>query len=142
MKKLRVLSLIISVILIFSSCSLLESKGDVSNVKIVYGKSELFSKQDMDAAIEAIFEKFEEWDGCTLYTVTYMGDEVSKDNLNYCNDLYESAVLDECIVFESSFHTGYSGDLGFNTNQDYDGWTWYLARKNVGQWILLTYGYG
>lgn len=140
MKKMCILSLVLAVMLMFNSCNYFY--GDVSKAKVDYGKSEMYSKQDMEKAVEVIFNEFKTWKGCKLYTIEYMGDKESEENLDYCNDLKENKNFDECVVFESSFHSPKQGDLGFNPDQDYNGWTWYLARTNGGQWQLVTYGYG
>lgn len=113
----------------------------VKNVSVDYGKSEVYSQQDMDKAIEVIKKEFSSWEGCELHSITYAGDELSKKNVDYCNQLHKDAGFDECIVFESSFHSPKIAAGGFEPDQEYTGWTWYLARKEKGEWTLLTWGY-
>jgi len=72
----------------------------------------------------------------------HMGDEISKDNIGYVNELRKDAAYDECIVFESSFHSPKNGGDAWTPDEEYTGWSWYLARKDNGTWTLLTWGYG
>lgn len=115
--------------------------GNTSNAYVDYGKSGIYSKQDMDSAVNVTKKKFTEWDGCELHSITYKGDSISKDNVGYCNSLKEGAGFTECIVFESSFHSPQNGGDGFNPDEEYTGWSWHLARKDDGAWILLAWGY-
>ena len=34
-----------------------------------------------------------------------------------------------------------NGGSGFNPDEEYTDWQWWLARSEGGQWKLLTYGY-
>lgn len=130
-------------VFIISGCNnSLLGGADYKNVKIDFGQSELYSQQDMNAAIKVILNKFKTWNGCTLYTITYTNDERSKENVSYCNRLKHNANFTEAIVFESSFHTPKNGNNGFNPDEDYEGWSWFLAREGNGSWELLTWGYG
>ena len=132
---IKILAVVMVMTLILCGC------GDVSGVKIDYGKSSIYTREDMDAAIEKIKNEFRIWDGCTLYTIDYVGDKRSMDNLDYVNDLDEDANFTQCMVFESSFHTPADGGSGFNPDDTYTGWSWYLARSADGEWKLLTWGY-
>jgi len=120
---------------------------NMANVSINYGKSKMYSRQDMDSAISVIKKEFSSWDGCVLHSISFTSDSICKDNVGYCNTLREGAgfdksvVFDESIVFESSFHTPKYGDNGFNPDEEYDGWNWVLARQDNGAWKLLTWGY-
>jgi len=95
----------------------------------------------MDSAISVIKKEFSTWDGCVLYSIKYAGDGICKDNVGYCNTLPKGASFDECIVFDSSFHSPKSGGDSGNPDEDYTGWSWYLARKDDGAWKLLMWGY-
>ena len=64
-----------------------ESDADLSNIKIDYKTSELYSKEDMNEAIKLIVEEFNTWEGCTLYDISYTDDEKCEDNLSYINSL-------------------------------------------------------
>lgn len=115
--------------------------GDVDNVQIDYGQSSMYLQEDMDSAIDKIKEEFKTWEGCTLYSISYTSDEDAKEELDYCNELVEDADFDECIVFESTFHSPKKGGDAWNPDEDYIGWQWYLARSRDGEWQLLAWGY-
>ena len=51
-------------------------KGDVSQVKIDYGTSSTYSKEEMDSAVDVIKKQFLLFDGCELHSLSYMSDEV------------------------------------------------------------------
>jgi len=120
-----------------SSCG----KAKMNNVSVDYGKSEIYSQEEMDSAVELIKKEFSAWDGCKLHSISYRGDEYSKNNVDYCNELEKDAGYDECIVFESSFHSPKDGGDAWNPDEEYAGWDWYLARKSNGSWTLLMWGY-
>jgi len=135
----RTLAVIVSLLLVMlCGCG---KSSDVSKVSIDYGKSQMYSQEDMDAAIFVIKKEFSSWDGCVLHSIAFTSDSVCKDNVEYCNELREGAGFDECIVFESSFHSSKQASGGFTPDQEYSGWSWYLARKDNGAWALLTWGY-
>jgi D-alanyl-D-alanine carboxypeptidase len=134
--------------LIFAGCSLNSVTIDsFSDVKIDYGKSELYSKEDMDAAIEIIKAEFSTWNGCSLQKIYYVSDnECSEQNINWLNEI-EAAndneeVFTQCIMFESDFNTAEQGDLsGFENGKEYKNWQWWLGRSETDDWKLMTWGY-
>ncbi len=132
------IAIILSLYLVMScGCS----QANIGSVSVDYGKSEIYSQLDMDSAIDVIEKEFSSWDGCELHSVSYMSDEFSEDNIDYCNELRADAGYDECIVFESSFHSPKNGGGAWTPDEEYAGWIWYLARKDNGAWTLLTNGY-
>ena len=141
-------AIIFSMIAVFNS-SLAEASGDVSKVKIVYGVSDIYSREDMDSAIAIIKEMFSKWDGCELHTIRYTDDDYcnTEKNIKWMNELAEGrgyeADFDQCIAFFSNFHSPSYGNhhKTFNTDSEYEDWSWYLARTNGGEWKLITFGY-
>ncbi|HOU10505.1 MAG TPA: hypothetical protein PL044_00510 [Clostridiales bacterium] len=132
---------VVAAVFLFMLCGCRPSS-DMNRVSINYGQSQMYSQKDMDAAISVIKKEFSSWDGCVLHSIAFTSDSVCADNVEYCNSLREGAGFDECIVFESSFHSPrYAGGGGFTPDQEYRGWSWYLARKDNGAWQLLTWGY-
>ena len=110
------------------------------DVSIDYSESAVYSKSDMDAAIKVIRKTFDTFDGCTLYSLSYAGDEAAEKNLSYCQSLSENQQVTQCIVFDSVFRSPRNGGGAWMANAEYT-WTWYLARGTTGNWVLLTYGY-
>lgn len=138
----KVLSIVVILCLVFSICGCSNTK----NAKIDYGKSDIFSKEDMDSAIKVIIKEFNEMKGCKLYSLKYMGDDFCKENINYANEvaneLRKEKKFTECIVFTSTFRSPLLGGDAWIANEVYEGWEWYLARTENGSWELLTYGWG
>ena len=117
----------------------LEMKNNLSNTKINLGESNDYSLQ---VAANIITEEIGGWESVKrVYDITYCGDELSADNLDYCKTLGEKNYI-QCAVFSSSFLTAKSSESGgFNPNSRYDDWMWYLAKTDDGEWELLTWGY-
>lgn len=85
-----------------------------SNVKIDYGASSVYSKEDMDSAIEVIKQKFRTFDGCELYSLSYIPDEECNNlqSLRWMNELRKDdnkEVFTQCIAFYSSFRSPIKG---------------------------------
>ena len=118
-----------------------ESSIDLSNIKIDYKTSELYSKEDMDAAIKLILAEFNTWEGCTLYDISYTDDQNCTDNLGHVNELSDDTQFDECIVFTSNFHSPKEGGGAWEPDYDYENWGWYLGRVKGENWVLLDWGY-
>ena len=136
MKKIISLFMILVICLSFTAC------GNVNQCVVYYGESDLYTPADMDSAISVIKNEFIfNFDGCTLLTLAYMGDDVSKENLDYCIALGDGTQFDESIVFTSSFRTPLHGDEVLPPNEICDYYKWTLARESEGEWILLTNGY-
>ena len=125
------------------------SNSEASNVRIDYGTSEIYSREDMDAAILIIKEFFSKWKGCELHSIRYTDDDYcnSPKNIKWMNTLasgrsYEKN-FDQCIAFFSDFHSPKTDDhkITFNINEEYINWTWYFSRSDKGEWQLMTFGY-
>ena len=112
-----------------------------------YGNSELYSKEEMDAAITAIRAEFDTWDGCELHAIRYAGDEsASQENLDWMNELRKDGEeFTQCIGFLTDFHTPKDGAassaLGMEADQEFQDFQWWLARSDGGDWQLMTWGY-
>ena len=118
-----------------------QESADLSNIKIDYKTSELYSKEDMDAAIKLILDEFNTWEGCTLYDISYTDDQNCTDNLSHINELSDDKQFDECIVFTSNFHSPKEGGGAWEPDYDYENWTWLLGRVKGEDWVLLDWGY-
>ncbi len=134
----KTVSLLLIIVICAASLSACAGDGYLKR----YGASDLYDKSDMDAAVRVIMRRFRSWeDDCRMIEVAYAGDEVSKENLSYCNSLTEGAPYDACIVFETAFRT-LDRTQGLNPNDFYTGYRWYLARTGTGQWKVVGCGYG
>ncbi len=104
------------------------------SAKISCGSSDMYSKAEIKSAIEVVKDKFGEFDGCKLLSLSYAGDEDSLKEFDYNPD------YDEAIVINSRFISPLFGGGGWNSHELYT-WHFILMRKDKGPWTLLTYGY-
>ncbi len=108
------------------------------------GSSEIFDKDDLAAAAKAVENELNGFEDVkTVLTIHYCGDETqTQKNREYCESLAlsQSVTVDAFAVFEASFTTK-RNTQSFNSNDLYTGFTFYLARRNGGNWVVLTCGY-
>lgn len=117
---------------------------DEYDIDFDYGESALYTREDMDEAIEEIIDEFDGWDGCVLKSLSYAGDECNNsENLAWMNSLKPEEDFTECIKFVSVFHSPAATDepTAWNPDTDYTDWEWWLARTDGGDWMLVTWGY-
>lgn len=69
----RIIKLLLSLICIFGLVGC--GNNSISEVKIDYGNSVLYSEEDMNAAIQLIMDTFSTWAGCELHSISYVSDE-------------------------------------------------------------------
>ena len=138
---------VLILLLVFCFCGLMGcGKGSVSEVKIDYGNSEIYTEDDMDAAIEVIKDEFSTWEGCELHSISYSSDdECNSKNIAWMNELAPAQGLTndftQCIMFVSDFHSPKNGGGAWNADTKYSNWQWGLARSEDSEWELLTWGY-
>lgn len=113
---------------------------------VTYGESDIYSEEEMNAAICEIDLKFSR-DGfkhCDLHSVAYAGDECnSRENIQWLRELGGKNYT-QCIEFVSDFRSprfSFLSDGAWNVNEEYTDWQWWLARTDGGSWELLTWGY-
>ena len=85
--------LCIVLVLLFAGCG---KDGDTSKVEIDYGTSSVYSKEEIDSAIEIIKKQFTSFEGCELHSLSYMPDEEcnNADNIEWMNNLRTD---DRCV---------------------------------------------
>ena len=126
-----------------------KASGNISKARIDYGYSEIFTRKDMDSAIAIIKSYFAKWDGCELHSIRYTDDDYcnTEANIKWMNELAEGRGYEEnftqCIAFFSNFHspTDVNAKTSLNIDIEYSDWSWYLARVENGDWVLMTFGY-
>lgn len=111
-----------------------------------YGTSEIYSKEDMDGALEMIMQEFTSWAGCEMHAIRYAGDECnSAENIQWMNELKEGKGYTQCIEFITDFHSPVEDeevkDTAWEQDKEYLDYQWWLARTDGGDWELLTWGY-
>ena len=132
----KIVCIILCSLLVFS----LSACGrDISRVNTHNVNSEIYSQEDINAAIDTIKKEFMmNWGGCTLTEIYYAGDDSSKDH----QDWADRNNADEVIVLLSSFDVDSSGgDGSLNPNSTYSDWSWILVRTNGGKWQHVDHGY-
>ena len=70
---------------------------------IDYGDSKLYTTEEIDDVVDLVKDEFKTLDGCTLYTLSYAGDEWSEREKDYRNSGQEETKYVSCIVLNSSF---------------------------------------
>ncbi len=117
-----------------------------SEASVDYGTSELYSKEEMDAAVKLIQQEFAGWKGCEMHSISYAGDECnSEENISWVNQLKEGQNYTQCIEFMTNFHSPVEeADLegtAWEQDKEYEDYQWWLARAEGGDWELLSWGY-
>ena len=146
MKKIMAAILSLAIVFLLNGCGKADKPADMSNVKIDYGTSSVYSKEDMDDAIDAIKEHFSQLDGCVLHSLSYTSDEEcnNDEKIAWLNEIENSndneEAFTQCIAFNSSFHSPLKGDASWNLDEEYT-WSWWLGRSDGGKWKLVDWGY-
>lgn len=112
-------------------------KAYAPKVTVSYGNSTVYSKEEIDLAVQAVQEDFKKMNGCKLFSLSYAGDKRSIEDLSYIN---EFAPYDDCLVFNSEFRSPLLGGGAWEANTVYK-WTWYLGRTDNGKWEVVQKGY-
>lgn len=141
MKKYSLFAICMVLIILFAGCG----NQAAPAVTIDYGNSSVYTKEDMDAAIATIQATFDTWEGCELHSLSYSSDGIctSEENIAWMNDLEKAndneQAFTQCIMFDSSFHSPKKRAGAWNPDEEYE-WTWWLARREGGEWKLMTFG--
>ncbi len=116
----------------------------MKDVQIHAVESEIYSEKDINAAVQVIIKEFDHsWNGCTLTSISYAGDERTQAESEYYLNTRKIYSEDELIVLTSSFDVDETGgDGSLNPNSTYDGWSWILVRNAGGRWKHVDHGYG
>ena len=137
MKKIIVTIALCCLLLIgFTGC---KNMGNVTNVKIKEVDSEIYSKEDIEDAIQVIINDFKDnWGGCTLNEIYYIGDERNHDFIEWATKNNKEVVN----VLTSRFTVGsYAKDKSLNLNSEYTNWNWILVRNKNESWQHIDHGY-
>lgn len=131
----KILAAVLAVLMLLALCSC----GKTAGAKLNLGSSEIYSDAEIKAAAAAVKREFMTMDGCTLYSLSYAGDEAAADNLEYVRQFDKA--YDKCVVFESSFRSPKNGGGTWEKDAEYT-WRWYAAKSPLGGWKVAAYGYG
>ena len=118
------------------------NRGNVSNVNRVVGYSALYGENSINEAFDVIEKKFaKDFKGCTLSELRY--DEDVENRFAEEIEKYHKENNQELIVVLSIFDTDEKGgDGGFNPNDTYANWQWYLVKTaDKKSWEIINWGY-
>ena len=113
--------------------------GNVTNVKLKVVSSEVYAQEEIENAINIIKNDFKEnWGGCTLNEISYVGDERNDDFIEWAIRNNK----EEVIVLTSNFYVGsYAEDISLNLNSEYNNWNWILVRNKNENWQHIDHGF-
>ena len=131
MKKLFAVFLAAVCIFVFSGC------GISFTAKKIIDDSEIYSKRDIEKAMNRVYREFAFFEGCVLLELEY-DEEYSKER---AADWAENYDADEAIVLLSKFYAA-AENGSLEPGETYSKWNWILVRNKGGFWELKTWGYG
>ena len=109
--------------------------------KTFCGSSEIYTMDERKAAASLIKEHINFKEGCMLFLIKYEGDTVSKNNLDYCNELAtDGKIYTDCVVFKTYFRSPIKNSGALEPNELY-AWSYCLARTTDGPWEIVFGGY-
>ena len=118
------------------------NRGNVSNVNRVVGYSALYGENSINEAFDVREKKFaKDFEDCTLTELRY--DEDVENRFAEEIEKYHKENNQELIVVLSTFDTDEKGgDGGFNPNDTYVNWQWYLVKTaEKKSWEIINRGY-
>ena len=104
--------------------------------------SALYGENSINEAFDVIEKKFaKDFEGCTLTELRY--DEDVENRFAEEIEKYHKENNQELIVVLSTFDTDEKGgDGGFNPNDTYVNWQWYLVKTaDKKSWEIINWGY-
>ena len=121
---------------------LLPSGGNVQSAKHIAHATNLYTKEDIEAAFDAIESEFASgFKGCMLKELRY-DNETESQYLDKKPEHKQEDAGDRIVVL-SEFTTDWrAADEGFSPNDRYEGWQWVLTRPSQGApWKVVDWGY-
>ena len=129
----KIFAIIIAAALVFCFCGC----GIPFTAEKIIDDSDIYSKRDIEKAMNRVYREFAFFEGCILLELEY-DEEYSKERMA---DWAENYNADEAIVLLSKFYVfGENGSLA--PGETYTKWNWILVRDKGGFWELKTWGYG
>jgi len=115
------------------------NQGDISSVQRNIGDSAVYSRQEIQDAMEVAEKYFRDhFKGCKLLELTY--DAKWRLREEEWADIYG---VDQVILLTSRFYVGPDGgDGSLNQDSTYANWQWILVRSDGGKWEHRDHGYG
>ena len=130
----KILAALIAAVLVLS----LSGCGMPFTAKKIIDDSDIYSKRDIEKAMNRVYREFAFFEGCVLLELEY-DEEYSKER---AADWAENYGADEAIVLLSKFFVAGDSDGSLEPGETYKDWNWILVRNKGGSWELKTWGYG
>ena len=116
-----------------------------TGVLVDYGKSDIYSEEDMNEAVRVIQEKIESWKGCTMSKARYASDKwAKKDHLQWLNEIQGNRDYTQSIRFYADFHTSSEKEdlIGseWDPDTEYKDYEFDLGREKDGTWEIVSWG--
>lgn len=141
-KNVLILVFICYFALLFSACSF--NPGRTNNVKVTIGESTVFTKGEIQRAVNTVIRKFKSFKGCDLTDLWY-NQEQQEESSDTVTDIDTGKEIsnDNTITLFSNFNVDASGgDGGFEPNSTCTDWSWTLIRDSQsGAWRVNDWGY-
>lgn len=101
--------------------------------------SDIYTQEDYDAAVKVVKRQYNSLTSPTLLKIGYSGDEWTSSQQKY---ILHFGDYTEGIVLYSDFYIPKYFRNSWEAGETYRNWQWYLARKDGGDWVVVTSGYG
>lgn len=113
--------------------------GNVDNLKVTLGNSDLYTKEELQSAVGYILGRFQvDFVDCVMTELNY-DEAFSLSQSKVWADQYGA---DEAIVFTCTFNTTENyQELVMEPGQVCEGYNWILTRNEGEDWTLQTWGY-
>ena len=143
MKKMMLFVCMIFVVFSFVACI---QGGKTNKVVVSIEKSDKFSNEEINDAINCVEKKFKDFKGCNLTKLWYDKEKSTNFIEGYLKngkDSVNAAKAENVIVLLSNFKVGSSGgDGSLNPNTTYSNWNWILIRDSkTSNWKVTDWGY-
>ena len=145
MKRIRIITLL-CIILVIAFFVAFKQAGKTNNVAVNIEKSDKFSENEINNAVNCVKKKFKDFRGCNLTKLWY--DEKKSNNfiegyLSNGKGSVNGVKVENVIVLLSNINVNSSGGIGgFNPNSTYSDWNWILIRDSkTGNWKVDDWGY-
>lgn len=101
--------------------------------------SDIYTQEDYDVAVTVVKRQYSSLTSPTLLKIGYSGDEWTLSQQEY---ILHFGDYTEGIVLYSDFYIPKYFRNSWEAGETYRNWQWYLARKDGGDWTVVTSGYG
>ena len=110
----------------------------IKPVTVNYKSSDIYSEEEIKAAVQCVKDDFKSLQGCKLYSLSYAGDEQVQRETE--RQLRQESQFEEYIVIDSAFRSPINGGGAWNAASIYT-WNWILGRNAGEEWVVIDKGY-